>query len=65
VLDAYRAVLGARVKDHGTSFREAGGDSLSYMQVLLLLEACIGEVPDGWDEMTVLELERLREAAFA
>jgi acyl-CoA synthetase (AMP-forming)/AMP-acid ligase II len=65
VLEAYRAVLGARVKDHGMSFREAGGDSLSFMQVLLLLEGLIGELPDGWDEMTVLELERLREAAFA
>jgi hypothetical protein len=34
------------------------------MQLLLILEDCLGEVPDGWDEMTILELEHLREAAF-
>jgi hypothetical protein len=64
VLEAFRAVLGARVQDHTATFRSAGGDSLSYMQLLLLLEDCLGEVPDGWDEMTILELEHLREAAF-
>ena len=64
VLEAYRAVLGARVRDRTMTFREAAGDSLSYMQVLLLLEECLGAVPEGWDEMTVLELEHLREAAF-
>jgi acyl-CoA synthetase (AMP-forming)/AMP-acid ligase II len=64
VLEAFRAVLGSRVQDHTATFRSAGGDSLSYMQLLLMLEDCLGEVPDGWDEMTILELEHLREAAF-
>jgi acyl-CoA synthetase (AMP-forming)/AMP-acid ligase II len=64
VLEAYRAVLGPRVRDRTVTFREAGGDSLSYMQVLLLLEECLREVPEGWDEMTVLDLEHLREATF-
>jgi len=34
------------------------------MQVLLLLEECLREVPEGWDEMKVMQLEHLREAAF-
>jgi acyl-coenzyme A synthetase/AMP-(fatty) acid ligase len=65
VLEAFGAVLGPRADDHTVTFRSAGGDSLSYMQLLLLLEECLGEVPEGWDEMTVLELEHLREAAVA
>ena len=64
VLEAYRAVLGPRVRDRTVTFREAGGDSLSYMQVLLSLEEILREVPEGWDEMTVMQLEHLREASF-
>lgn len=65
VLEAFRTVLGARVRGRDTTFRAAGGDSLSYMQLFLLLEDCMGEVPDGWDEMTVLELEHLCGAVHA
>jgi acyl-coenzyme A synthetase/AMP-(fatty) acid ligase len=65
VLDAFRLVLGARVADRTATFRSAGGDSLSYLQLYLLLEDCMGAVPAGWDEMSVQALEDLREPAHA
>lgn len=65
VLEAFRLVLGARVADDSVTFRQAGGDSLGYMQLHLLLEDVLGRLPPRWDEMTVADLEALREAQLA
>ncbi len=64
VLQIFQTVLGGRAMGHHSTFREAGGDSLSFMQVFLLLEEYLGAVPAGWDDMTILDLEHCREAAF-
>ena len=41
---------------------ELGGDSLSYIQVALALEDHLGHLPDGWEAMTLGDLEE--EAEF-
>ncbi|MEM1139822.1 MAG: AMP-binding protein, partial [Pseudomonadota bacterium] len=41
------------------SFVSLGGDSLRYVQVLLGLEQRFGQVPDGWEQMSLRELARL------
>lgn len=64
VLEAYQMVLGPRVQDRTCTFQSAGGDSLRYMQTLLLLEECLNPVPENWAEMSVAELEDLRDNAF-
>ncbi len=59
VFEAFRTTLGSRVKDSSLSFRDLGGDSIAYMQIYLLLEDYVGEVPDAWADMTIAELEQL------
>jgi acyl-CoA synthetase (AMP-forming)/AMP-acid ligase II len=39
------------------SFKSLGGDSLSYVELLILLEGAFGPLPDEWIHMTIGELE--------
>jgi acyl-CoA synthetase (AMP-forming)/AMP-acid ligase II len=41
------------------SFEMIGGDSLSYVQCTLLIEEALGEVPRGWERLTLKELRRI------
>jgi acyl-CoA synthetase (AMP-forming)/AMP-acid ligase II len=43
----------------GDSFNSLGGDSLSYLQVQLVLEERLGRAPQGWEDMPLAELEAL------
>ena len=43
----------------GDTFRSLGGDSLNYVQMLMLLEKRFGNVPADWDKMTVERLEKI------
>lgn len=40
-----------------SSFRSLEGDSLTYLQVAMALEEYLGEIPEGWEDMTVSDLE--------
>jgi acyl-CoA synthetase (AMP-forming)/AMP-acid ligase II len=53
-----RATRAVKV-DSGDSFNSLGGDSLSYLQMQLLLEEQIGQAPLGWEDMSLAELEAL------
>jgi acyl-coenzyme A synthetase/AMP-(fatty) acid ligase len=64
VYDAYCFVLGGRIRNREITFRQAGGDSLTYMQLFLLLEEYLGRVPEDWAEMTITELEHVKGASF-
>jgi hypothetical protein len=44
------------------SFASLGGDSLSYVNFSIALEACIGEAPDGWERLSLAELEGMARA---
>jgi amino acid adenylation domain-containing protein len=45
------AVLGQPIKDIGQSFVDLGGDSLSFIQVTLVLERSLGPLPRGWEKL--------------
>ena len=58
VLDLYSVVLRRPVDAHDT-FEALAGDSLSYVEVALGLEALIGDLPVSWERLEVQELEAL------
>ncbi|HMI18316.1 MAG TPA: hypothetical protein VK533_02095, partial [Sphingomonas sp.] len=46
------------------SFASLSGDSLSYVQATILIEEAIGELPPGWETISIGELEeRMQNAA--
>jgi acyl-CoA synthetase (AMP-forming)/AMP-acid ligase II/serine acetyltransferase len=44
-----------------SSFAQLGGDSLSYVQVSLVLERAIGYLPERWESMAIADLECLAD----
>jgi acyl-CoA synthetase (AMP-forming)/AMP-acid ligase II len=50
------ALMRPTLRDHDT-FAALGGDSLAFMEVSLALEQHLGDVPKGWETMTVAQLE--------
>jgi len=49
---------GVEIKPEDT-FRSLGGDSLNYIQMLMLLETRLGFAPTDWDKMPVEQLEKI------
>lgn len=45
--------------DARTTFMSLGGDSLNYLSVALDLEARIGDLPEGWEDMPARDLDAL------
>ena len=62
VAAAYALVLG-RTPSPGESFVDLGGDSLSFVEVSVRLEALLGDLPADWHLRSVAELESLRRSA--
>lgn len=46
----------------GDTFESLGGDSLHYIQFSLGFESRFGQLPDGWERLSVTELQDLSEA---
>lgn len=65
VTGLYATLLHHRVVTDDSTFAGLGGDSLSYVEVSIRLEALLGHLPRGWHLMPVGELERLRCEARA
>lgn len=66
-LDELAAML-ARLSKKGilgedASFRALGGDSLLYVQASILVEEALGELPEGWETMTLGQLRELEGRA--
>ncbi|QWC84013.1 AMP-binding protein [Nocardioidaceae bacterium] len=62
VAGAYATVLG-RTPEPTESFVDLGGDSLSFVEVSVRLEALLGELPGDWHLRAVGELEQLARGA--
>ncbi len=58
----YAELLGGRVEGSST-FVGLGGDSLSYVEASIRLEALLGSLPAGWHTTPVAALERIRTGA--
>ncbi len=56
VVALYSSLLSAPQADPTTSFVDLGGDSLSYVEVSVRLEALLERLPDGWHLLTPTEL---------
>ncbi|MDJ0705374.1 MAG: AMP-binding protein [Leptolyngbyaceae cyanobacterium MO_188.B28] len=41
-----------------SSFTSLGGTSLDYIEMMLALEKCVGDLPQNWYELSLLELEK-------
>lgn len=46
----------------GDTFETLGGDSLHYIQFSLAFESRFGQLPDGWERLSVAALQELSEA---
>ena len=61
VLELFASIFpGTKIKSEDT-FRSLGGDSLNYVQMLMLLEKRFGIAPADWDRMTVGDLEKIEQ----
>lgn len=65
LIDAWARLLGHNDVAPGHSFADLGGDSLNYVQAYLVAERILGDVPDGWDTLTIRELVALGKPAPA
>ncbi|MDJ0389060.1 AMP-binding protein [Roseomonas sp. E05] len=54
---AFADLLGRPDLGRDESFASAGGDSLNFINALLLVEERLGFAPEGWERMTICELE--------
>ncbi|EHR50060.1 acyl-CoA synthetase (AMP-forming)/AMP-acid ligase II [Saccharomonospora marina XMU15] len=58
--EVFTRVFGIATVADDATFVNLGGDSLSYVRMATELEKVLGTVPEGWPNLTVRELERLR-----
>lgn len=58
ILAAFRQTF-ARDLDASHSFQSLGGDSLSYVAIVMALEAQLGRLPPGWEAMPIATLEAM------
>lgn len=57
------AILGVQEVADRDTFVDLGGDSLSYIQVSMVLEQELGFLPDTWEQIPIAELEALQPRA--
>jgi hypothetical protein len=62
----YEDLLGERGLPGTKSFADLAGDSLSYVQISLALEAYLGFLPNNWESKSIenLELSKADAASF-
>lgn len=58
----FARALGREIRDDNASFAALGGDSLSYVNASIGLQTLFPTLPDGWEDLTIAELEALRAA---
>jgi len=59
----FKALLGVDVVHPEDCFSDLAGDSLTYVQVALAVEEYLGRLPDGWEYMSVIDLEAANATA--
>ena len=65
LLEEFRATFYPRSVSAQDSFESLEGDSLAYVQVSLAIEALLGRLPEGWEAMSVAQLDALRARTMA
>lgn len=62
ILAGYRAAFNRPALDDSASFESLGGDSLSYVNVAMVVETALGRLPARWEAMPVAALIAEAEA---
>jgi len=62
VRDCFERLFDGPVAD-GDSFASLGGDSMTYVEMSIRLEAILGDLPDDWPRRSVASLERQARTA--
>ena len=65
LIDGYRAVLGNIDVRPGDSFLDLGGDSITFVEISVLLESYLGVVPENWEARSIDSLEQLKTGTNA
>ena len=60
IVELYAEIFPGAKINPGDSFRSLGGDSLNYIQMLMLLETRFGFAPTDWDKMSIEQLEKIK-----
>lgn len=60
LLTAYRKTFNRPELTATESFQSLGGDSLSYVSIVVAIEAALGRLPPGWESMPIATLEAMR-----
>lgn len=61
VADVFAAIVHSRAPiTPDSTFVSLGGDSMNYVELSLALEEMLGELPKGWESLSVAQLELLR-----
>lgn len=59
VLDIFRKVFVGKEVTLESTFKSLGGDSLNYVQIMILLEKKVGTLPDNFQEFSVKQIDEL------
>ncbi len=62
VVRLYRRVARGAPIAESDSFQSLGGDSLNYVQCSIAIEDVLGDLPDGWEALSLAELRALARA---
>ncbi len=66
VADIFAAIVqGGAAINPDSSFVSLGGDSMNYVELSLALEEMLGELPKGWERLSIAQLELLRPQGAA
>lgn len=60
--DIFSKVFIASEVTQESSFESLNGDSLNYVQMMILLEKKLGQLPENWQKLSISEIERLHIA---
>lgn len=61
-MDIFSKVFIASEVTQESSFETLNGDSLNYVQMMIMLEKKLGKLPENWQQLTVREIEQLHTA---
>lgn len=56
ILAGYRQAFRNNQVERGASFKSLGGDSLAYVSCAMAVEQALGELPPGWEDMSIDQL---------
>jgi amino acid adenylation domain-containing protein len=63
IVEKWKTILSSMAINPTYSFVELGGDSLSFIQASLVVEEILGNLPDEWEQFSIIQLATLKSTA--